>query len=351
MKLRLLGDINFLGVDDPAVPFRRVKPVLDQADVVVANLECCLYDPPEMRGGVMADDVSGFEGFYAPTKAGEALKLAGIDAIGNANNQNYGAEAILASNCRLDELDVKHAGTGVNKAAARAPVVIEGGGKRVAFLQRTSQYWPNNHEAGERAPGVATMKAYTAYQPPYYKDNKIPPNRPGAPAKVVTWADPDYLAQLKVDVAAAKQNADIVISSHHWGYAEEVLQYQKELAYAAIDAGADVVMGHGPHFPLAIEFYKGKPIFYGLGMFCFIRSNKKAHKGWTGMTGHVTFDGNKVSEVSFSIVRQNDAGEVVFPQAADEAEQIERVARLCKPFGTTLKAEGDSVRVFPPPAQ
>lgn len=342
--IHLLGDINLLGVEDPAVPFNKVAATLKAADAVFANLECCLFDPHEKRD-MMRDDQSGFEGIYAPPASGESLRLAGVQVIGNANNQNYGADAILASNRRLDELGIAHAGAGANKAAARAPVVIQRNGLKIGFIQRTSQYWPNNHEAGEGTVGVAAMKAYTAYQPPYYKDNKIPPNRPGAPAKVITWTDPDYLAQLKADIAALKATCDIVISSHHWGYAEEVLQYQRELAHAAIDAGADIIMGHGPHFPLAIEFYKSKPVYYGLGMFCFIRSNKKAHRGWTGMAGQLTFENKTLTETAFYIVRQNDAGEVLLSSAQNEGDAIARVEKLCQAFGTKVYVNGDKVMV------
>ena len=340
--LHLLGDINLLGVENPAIPFRKVAPALKAADAVFANLECCLFDPAEKRE-IMRDDQSGFEGLYAPPRSGEALRLAGVQVIGNANNQNYGAEAILASNRRLDELGIAHAGTGPDKAAARAPVIIERNGLKIGFMQRTSQYWPNNHEAGARTAGVAAMKAYTAYQPPYYKDNRIPPNRPGAPAKVITWVDPDYLAELKADVAALRRQCDIVISSHHWGYAEEILQYQRELAHAAIDAGADLVMGHGPHFPLAVEFYQGKPVYYGLGMFCFIRSNKKAHRGWTGISARLTFDSKTLREAAFAVVRQNDAGEVLFSPSREEKDAIARVEKLSAPFGTRLRVEDDCV--------
>ena len=343
-RIHLLGDINLLGVEDPAAPFCKVAPTLKAADAVFANLECCLFDPVEKRE-MMRDDQSGFEGIYAPPAAGESLRLAGVHVIGNANNQNYGAEAILASNRRLDELGIAHAGTGANKSAARAPAIIERNGLKIGFIQRTSQYWPNNHEAGERSAGVAAMKAYTAYQPPYYKDNKIPPNRPGAPAKVITWTDPDYLAELKADIAALRSQCDIVISSHHWGYAEEVLQYQRELAHAAVDAGADIIMGHGPHFPLAIEFYKTKPIYYGLGMFCFIRSNKKAHRGWTGMAGHLTFKNKTLTETAFSIVRQNEAGEVLLSPAQDENDAIARVEKLSQIFATTVRMDRGQVRV------
>ncbi len=341
-RIHLLGDINLLGVNDPAVPFNKIAPALKAADAVFANLECCLFDPAEKRE-MMRDDQSGFEGIYAPPASGEALQLAGVHVVGNANNQNYGADAITASNQRLDELGIAHAGTGPNKAAARTPVIIERNGVKIGFMQRTSQYWPNNHEAGERATGVAAMKAYTAYQPPYYKDNSIPPNRPGAPAKVITWVDPAYLAELKADIAALKTRCDIVIASHHWGYGEEILQYQRELAHAAIDAGADVVMGHGPHFPLAIEFYKSKPVYYGLAMCCFSRSNKKAHRGWAGMAAHLTVDKRSLTEAAFSIVRQNDAGEVLFSPASKESDAIARVERLCAPFGTQLRVDGDRV--------
>ncbi len=336
-RIILAGDINLIGVDDPAVPFRRVAPMLKDADAVFANLECCLFDAIEKRE-MMRDDQSGFEGLYAPPESGEALRLAGVQVVGNANNQNYGAEAILASNRRLEDLGIAHAGTGPDKAAARAPVIIERNGLKIGFVQRTSQYWPNNHEAGERAAGVAAMKAYTAYQPPYYKDNKIPPNRPGAPATVITWTDPDYLAEMKADIAALKAEADIVIASHHWGYAEDILQYQRELAHADIDAGADIVMGHGPHFPLAIEFYKARPVYYGLGMFCFIRSNKRVHRGWTGMAAQLTFQNQTLAEAAFSIVRQNDATEVLFSPPPQEGDAIARLEKLCQPFGTRLRA-------------
>src|SRR5688500_5567286 len=119
-KITLLGDINLIGVDDPALPHRKVAPTLKASDAGLANLECCVFSPPEIRD-LMRDDQSGFEGLYAPPASGEALRLVGVQVIGNANNQNYGAAAILASNQRLDELGIAHAGTGANKAAARAP--------------------------------------------------------------------------------------------------------------------------------------------------------------------------------------------------------------------------------------
>src|SRR4051812_32490282 len=73
-SLILLGDVNLMNVADPAVPFRLVGPELRDADLVFANLECCLYRPPVgYPGGYTVEH----EGFYAdPEIAGEALRIA-----------------------------------------------------------------------------------------------------------------------------------------------------------------------------------------------------------------------------------------------------------------------------------
>jgi len=93
----LTGDVNLMNVADPSVPFRLVAPIFKQADFVFSNLECCFYEPP---GGHAIEN----EGFFATPAAGEALKLAGIQAVGIANNVNYGEAAIKASLARLDEV-------------------------------------------------------------------------------------------------------------------------------------------------------------------------------------------------------------------------------------------------------
>ena len=65
-----------------------------------------------------------------------------------------------------------------------------------------------------------------------------------------------------------------------------------EIAHAAIDAGADIVIGHGPHYSLPVEIYKGKPIFYGLGSFSFHTGHGgRKHGDWVGMLARVTLEG------------------------------------------------------------
>src|SRR5207244_11164804 len=92
---------------------------------------------------------------------------------------------------------------------------------------------------------------------------------PGIPPESVTWADPGDLQRLEEDIAALRAAAGAVVCSFHWGLHQDVLRYMTEIAHRAIDAGADLVVGHGPHYSLPIEVYKEAPIFYGLGSFSF----------------------------------------------------------------------------------
>ena len=107
---------------------------------------------------------------------------------------------------RLDDLGIAHTGAGANVAAARAPVIVERNGMRYGFLQRSSVYWPTNHEAGANSTGIAVIRAHTAYQVPMHKTRpEIPPmNRPGIPPVIITWADPDYLRAFTDDIAGLR---------------------------------------------------------------------------------------------------------------------------------------------------
>ena len=341
LTLMFNGDINLMNVTRPDAPFARVQSVLNQADVLFGNLECCFYQPPATRS--LTD-----EGFYAAPGTVEALRIAGYAAVGTANNVNYGTEAILASLRELDKAGIKHSGSGADRAAARAPVIVEKNGVRVGFQQRTSVYWPTNHEAGEHSAGVAALKGHTAYQIPMHKLRpEIPPgNRPGVPPEIITWVDPAYLAQLREDIAALKRTADIVVASHHWGLHEDVLQYMTEAAHAAIDAGADIVIGHGPHYSLPVEAYRGKPIYYGLGSFSFHTGHGgRKHGDWVGMLARVALDGKTVKEAGFRLVRHNDDNETYFCDLAKESAALEGIRRRSDRFGTKLAVGKEEVSI------
>ena len=341
--LILVGDINLMNLDDPRVPFRRVAEAFTGADAIFGNLECLLYHPPEGHGVEQ-------EGFFAdPAIAGKALRLGGFCALGLANNVNYGGAAILGSIAELDRLGLAHSGAGANLAAARAPAIVERDGSRLGFIQRSSVYWPTNHEAGPRSAGIAALRGHTAYQVPAHKTRAdIPPmNRPGVPPLIVTWADRAYLAEFADDIAALRREADIVVASCHWGLGEEVLDYMEEIAHTAIDAGADIVIGHGPHYSLPVEAYKGKPIFYGLGSFSFHTGHGgRRHGDWIGMIAQVAVDKGRVEAASFRFVRHNDANETVLCPPAREGATLARIGERSARYGTRLEVAGEAVRII-----
>src|SRR5438477_10073468 len=146
--LMLTGDVNLMNVADPQVPFARVKDTLRQADVLFGNLECCFYEPA-------AGHPVEHEGFHAPLVSAQALVIGGFHAVGNANNVNYGEEAIRSSLRRLDAIGIPHTGAGVNRRTASTPAIVTQKGLRFGFVQRTSVYWPTGHEATDNSPGVA----------------------------------------------------------------------------------------------------------------------------------------------------------------------------------------------------
>ncbi len=337
----LTGDVNLMNVTDPAVPFARVADEFHNADVVFSNLECCLYATPP--GHSVRN-----EGFFADPKCGKALRLGGIQVVGIANNVHYGDAAILSSIARLDELGIAHTGAGANLAAARAPVMVELAGLRFGFLQRSSVYWPTNHEAQHDAAGIAVIRGHTAYHVPVFKTRVgvPPPNRPGVAPEIVTWADPDYLRWFCEDIAALRPRVDVLVASCHWGLGKEVLQYMKEIAHAAIDAGADIVVGHGPHYSLAVEVYRGRPIFYGLGSFSFHTGHGgRRHDDWVGMMARVAIGGPGIEAASFQFVRHNDGNETYLCRLADEAAALAEIIEASALLRTRLIPDGDRVRV------
>ena len=322
--LVLTGDIHLGHVDDPAEPFALVEDVLGGADVVFGNLEGCLYDP-----SVTVDYKPGWH--HVGPEPAPALMHGGFHALGCANNVNFGAEAVMATVARLDEMGIAHTGAGPDRAAARAPAIVERGGVRFGFLQYTSVFWPLGHEASDGSPGVAAILAHTAYRP-----NPRIAEMPGGPPIVVTWPDAEYLDAFRRDVAALRERVDFLVASFHWGISGsvETADYQVVIAHAAIDSGADLVMGHGPHEIQAVETYGGRPIFYSLGNFFF---GEDPLYDFVGMAAFVELEDGNAVEVSCAPVRPNSRSQTRIRAFADEPEAGKSLETLSRRFDTTIE--------------
>jgi poly-gamma-glutamate synthesis protein (capsule biosynthesis protein) len=163
---------------------------------------------------------------------------------------------------------------------------------------------------------------------------------------IVTWADPQYLGRFREEVATLRRQVDVVIASHHWGLYQEVLEYMREIAHAAIDAGADAVVGHGPHFVLPVEVYQGKPIFYGMGNFSFHTGHGgRKHGDWVGLLARVLLEERAIKRVALRFVRHNERNETVLRAPGEEPEALRDLTERSTRFGTRITVEGEEAVV------
>jgi len=155
-------------------------------------------------------------------------------------------------------------GAGADIEEARKPAIFEVKGTRVGFLAYNTICF-KGYEARTNKLGCVPLRAWTAY-------HQIKPEQPATPCEVGTWAYDDDLEAMLADIRKLRPQVDVVAISIHWGIhmlPKTIAMYQAQIAYAAIDAGADIIFGHHPHILKGIEVYKGKVIFYSLCMFGF----------------------------------------------------------------------------------
>ena len=207
-----------------------VRHLIESADIAIANFE---NPAPNDFTYHTSKTV-----FTANPKLIAGLADAGIDWVGLANNhiRDAGGNGILETISNLKKYGIVSSGAGKNLAAARKPAILEARGIKVAFLA---------YDTINRGYGASAIRAGSAQMSP---------------------------AAMRKDVAAArKAGAEVVIVFPHWGseYDPTPFAGQQNLARAAIDAGADMVIGNHAHWAGAVEVYEGKPIWYALGNFVF----------------------------------------------------------------------------------
>jgi poly-gamma-glutamate synthesis protein (capsule biosynthesis protein) len=243
--------------DDPNECFALAAQALSAADIGFCQLECNLTT----RGVRMPQARHTHRG---PVNAGQAMKAAGIDVVSFAGNHcmDWGPEGLADTVANLEAADLAVVGAGPDIARARAPVMREANGIRLAFLAYSS-ILPEAYWATQSRPGCAPLRAHTLYE-------QIETDQPGTPARIRTFAFRDDVAAMTRDIEAAAAQADCVIVSLHWGihFVPAVLaDYQREVARAAIDAGAGLILGHHAHILKGVEFYRGRAVFYSLSNF------------------------------------------------------------------------------------
>lgn len=236
--------------NDGADMLKDFAPVLSAADITFGNLEGPLADSGvSAKCGASAKNCFAFR---VPTRYGKYLKDSGFDVMNLANNHagDFGDAGRASTRRTLDELGIKHAGSDRDSFAM---TVLEAKGIKVAFIG--------------------------------FGHNSIVPNV-------------NELDAAKRLVEKASSQADIVVVSFHGGAEGIPAQHVprgpeafygesrgnlRDFARTVIDAGADLVIGHGPHVLRGMEIYKDRAIAYSMGNFATYGFGLGGELGLTGV--------------------------------------------------------------------
>lgn len=294
---------------DPAYPFARVKEILQQGDVVFANLESPISGLGRPLPGKKYT-------FCAAPFSAKSLVDGGINMVSLANNHimDYGEEALAETLEILAEHNITFAGAGLNKDSAHAAAVLEVNGYRVALLAYTDDFavpvqYRSFWQAAEYKPGAALLH-----------DKSL----------------------IKDDIKRASAEADIVLVSFHWGneYTYQVTAQQKDLAHLAVDAGADLVLGHHPHVPQGVEVYNGTPIVYSLSNFVFYPFPSYPQTQDSFIL-QAEFLGEDITTLKLIPIRGGDS-QPYFPQGQELQTLIKHLSRLLDELGTSHKVTSEN---------
>ena len=217
-------------------PWGDLLPTVRAADLFCINLECALTHRTERWSD------GGYKAFYfrADPAAVKTLELGRVAFASVANNHigDFGSEGLRDTLGALDRAGIAHAGAGIDRLSAHQPALLTRAGMRVAVVAFAD--YPVEWAATATAPGI----------------NHTPVS-----------LEPGYLDELKVALAVAREQADLVVFSIHWGpnMNERPSREFQAFAHAVIDAGADIFWGHSAHVVQGVEFRRERPILYDTG--------------------------------------------------------------------------------------
>ncbi len=303
LTLAAMGDVNLdippIQAGDFAYPWASVAGLVESADLAFSNLECSV----SYQGSPVAG--KGFT-FRGEPGALPCMRAAGMDVVSQANNhcRDYGTEALLDTFAYLDAAGLAHCGAGADWGQAHAPAYLMGNGLKVAFLGYNDINW-QGWQAGSGYPGVA---------------------------------DAADVGQMQADIAEAKREADLVVVSFHWGTERKYTPDASQVYYghAAVDAGADLVLGHHPHVVQGCEIYRGKLIAYSLGNFVFSPGSPECR--YT-VLGRITLNQSGFCGAAFYPAHIDYCRpELLAGDAADS--WLGQVAELCAQMGTPMHIAG-----------
>ncbi len=250
LTLLAVGDI-ILG-PSPDDLFEYSYPVLRDADITLGQLEV----PYTNR------DTNIFTIDRNPDHL-NGLLHAGFDVVTFAGNHIWdaGVPGIQDTIEWLKMNNIAYTGGGMTLNEATEPAILERDGIKFGFLTYNC-VGPKEMWATSKKPGCSYVHIITHYE--------LDHATPGGPPNIYTWAESKTSRSMVEAIQELRQQCDILVVSFHKGIAHTpsvLAEYEHYISYAAIDAGADLILGHHAHILKGIEVYKGKAIFHGLGNF------------------------------------------------------------------------------------
>ena len=265
-----------------------LRKLLSQCDLVFANLETTVS-----TRGTRFPRQDPNVAFRSHPDTLSFLNDLGVGVVSVANNHicDYGDEALVDTLRHLDDAGIASCGAGVSPEAAAEPATLEVAGRPVSVLSRVFIYSASTRGAGAGRPGVA--------------DHRIEP--------------------LLARITALRGQGHIVLTSVHWGieYGFDPIPHQRDQARRMLEAGASVVLGHGPHYPQAIERFGAAEIVHSLGNFVFDEPHEWANKTFV-YTATLARDDGRVLESQIHPVRIVDG----VPTLCEGQEAEEIAARI-----------------------
>lgn len=288
-------------------PFAKTASYL-KADLTIINLESSLSSKGKPTSG---KDVV----FQGTPLGGQALKAVGVDIVSLANNHalDYGPASLRQTREILKRKNIAFTGAGANKDEAYQPAIVKVGDMKVGLLS-FSDVIPFNSFPTEKSAGIAPARN---------------------PSKVA------------VKIKALAKKVHLVLVAFHWGveYQDYPTAKQKELAIAAVDAGADLVIGTHPHVTQGVALYKGRLILYSLGNFVFDH-----YKPNTGESFIFRVEMNSKGEFNFARILPvliSDSGQPSVVTSSEGQKILSRVKTISGKYGSMLEPENGSFVIRP----
>lgn len=338
--------------------------LMQEADVAYGNMEFSLNDRPDLQ--------RPFYNFWAPSEFRWELARIGINLVSLANNHalDFGPEGLEACLQALDRTNITHAGAGTTLAEARAPGRMELAGHRTPVaLLAYMRYWTGKYRTRNPAgPSLATIDPAAIL---VAREGKVETVEGPLQADVMAMEDDVILARRRPGLlVVALHNHDV---SHHRAFGiQDTTPPNDEIMFRrAVEAGADLVVGTGPHVLRGIEIYKGRPIFYSLGDFIYqyrtprqipvdllhqrdiempspydvpVWDRRDSREVMETVMVRLTLNGGRLKRIQLLPVTIDDEGPLFgVPRLAGTrraAEIIARVRELSAPYGTRILDRG-----------